>query len=330
MDLDDSEREREGRRKLTLTLTSFGLLFLFLLILTLLSVLSSHREDLASLVQVPNILAHLSAFEDIAIAHNNSRSVANGYNASAEYVIRTLTERTDQFTVWTQPFAAVTYTELSTPALSQVFPDTPTASPIPFLLNTDFRQPRYGGNGTHTLANAVVWPIAGVGCTVGEYTHTAGGVALVQNTNACDLYTRALSAQSAGAAGLLVWSRTIVNTRVRTVEWTEADVVIQIPVLSVTETVRNALVARGGVAYVNVSVRCAVNVWRTLSVLAETKRGRKSDVVFVGAHLDSVPAGPGWWERERESREKKILCQPDQVGGSEKRDRVERRKEGKE
>lgn len=305
MDLDDGEREREGRRKLTLTLASSGLFLLFLLLIAVLSVFSSHREDLASLVQVPNILTHLSAFEAIAKAHNNSRSVANGYNASAEYVIRTLTEQTDQFNVWTQPFTAVTYTEISSPELAQVFPSNPAASAVPFLLNTDFRQPRYGGNGTHTLTNATVWPITGGGCTAEEYTQTAGGVALVQNTNECDLYTRAVSAQSAGAVGLLVWSRSLVNTRVRAVEWTDSSVIVQIPVLSVTNTVRNVLVARGGVAYVNMSVNSAVDVWRTLSVLAETKRGRKDCVVFVGAHLDSVAAGPGWRERESERESKR-------------------------
>jgi hypothetical protein len=35
---------------------------------------------------VPNILATLQAFDAIASANGNSRSVVNGYNASAEYV----------------------------------------------------------------------------------------------------------------------------------------------------------------------------------------------------------------------------------------------------
>jgi len=301
----DSGSEEEGRRKLTITLAASGLAVLFLLLLSLLSILSAHNEDLASRVAVENILVHLNAFQSIALLFNNSRSVSTGFNASAEYVLHTLTTETDQYTLWTQPFVAITYTELSPPSLSQVFPaEVPFKTPIAFALNTDFRQPRYGGNGTYELTNASVWEVRGSGCREEEYTHTAGGVALVSaNTDECDLYTKATKAEDAGAKGLLVWSSTssLINTRIRLVEWREGDRVVQLPVLSVSQTVYQVLTSSSSsssssssaVAYVNLFTQSVVDTPYTFNVFAETKGGNKNAVVFAGAHLDSVAAGPG-------------------------------------
>ncbi len=255
------------------------------------------HADLASRVSVPNIMIHLNAFEAIAAQYNNSRSIANGFNASAEYVISTLKDRTKHLDVWTQPFVAITYTELSPPSLSQVFPDD-SANPITFLLNTDFRQPRYGGNGTYSLTNVRVGIVSGNGCSSDDYAVTNNAVALVANNDACDMYTKAALAEDAGALGVMVWSNSLLNTRVRIVEWKEGDRVIQLPVLSVTRTVYDVLTSTTP-SYVNMSTQSVVETHHTFNVFAETVGGNPESLVFPGAHLDSVSAGPGA-KRERE------------------------------
>ena len=37
-------------------------------------------------INLEGIMTHLTALEAVAVAHSNSRSVANGFNASADYV----------------------------------------------------------------------------------------------------------------------------------------------------------------------------------------------------------------------------------------------------
>jgi hypothetical protein len=291
MNVVEDDFEDIGRRKLTITLAASGVAAIFLLLLAVISILSSHRADLASRVAVENIMVHLNAFEAIASQYNNSRSIANGFNASAAYVMQTLQTQTTLFDVWTQPFVAITYTELAPPTLDKVFPDS-AANPIRFLLNTDFRQPRYGGNGTYTVVSGRVADVAGVGCSAVDYVGTAGCVAVAANNGDCDMYTKAVLAEDAGAIALLVWSNSLLNTRVRVVEWRDGDRVVQMPVLSVTRTVKDILTSSSP-AYVNLTTSSVVQTHHTFNVFAQTKVGNPNAIVFPGAHLDSVAAGPG-------------------------------------
>jgi Zn-dependent M28 family amino/carboxypeptidase len=69
----------------------------------------------------------------------------------------------------------------------------------------------------------------------------------------------------------------------------QADV--KIPVISVTKASGERLRAQPG--NTTIKLDAGVKIDRTRNVIAQTKTGSTADVVMVGAHLDSVPAGPG-------------------------------------
>ena len=65
----------------------------------------------------------------------------------------------------------------------------------------------------------------------------------------------------------------------------------KIPVISITKASGDRL--RGAPGDTTLMLKAGVRVEHTRNVIAQTKTGSTADVVMVGAHLDSVPEGPG-------------------------------------
>ena len=65
----------------------------------------------------------------------------------------------------------------------------------------------------------------------------------------------------------------------------------KIPVIAVTKASGERLRADPG--QTTIKLNAGVRVERTRNVIAQTKTGSTSDVVMIGAHLDSVAEGPG-------------------------------------
>ena len=66
---------------------------------------------------------------------------------------------------------------------------------------------------------------------------------------------------------------------------------VKIPVISVTKASGERL--RGAPGNTTIKLNAGVRTEHTRNVIAQTKTGSTADVVMVGAHLDSVPEGPG-------------------------------------
>jgi Zn-dependent M28 family amino/carboxypeptidase len=66
---------------------------------------------------------------------------------------------------------------------------------------------------------------------------------------------------------------------------------VKIPVISVTKATGERL--RGAPGPTAIKLNAGVRVEHTRNVIAQTKTGSTANVVMIGAHLDSVPEGPG-------------------------------------
>ncbi len=66
---------------------------------------------------------------------------------------------------------------------------------------------------------------------------------------------------------------------------------VKIPVISVSKATGERL--RAGPGPTTIKLNAGVRNERTRNVIAQTKTGSTANVVMVGAHLDSVPGGPG-------------------------------------
>lgn len=234
-------------------------------------------DKLLGCVTLEGVREHQAAFQAIADANNGIRtSGTSGYDASVAYVAGKM--QAAGYLVTVQEFQFQTFISLTPPILEQVAP--PPAGPIENNIMA------YSGSGDVTAAVSTTNPITG--CEATDFAgFPAGNIALISR-GVCTFALKATNAYNAGASGVVIYnnvpgvlSGTLGNT-----------FTLNIPVTSVTQAVGQQLAATPGLV-----LRLKTDTFRgiatTYNVLAESKAGNPNNVVMVGAHLDSVNAGPG-------------------------------------
>ena len=265
-------------------------------------------------VTVAGIREHQAAFQDFADANDGIRaSGTEGYDLSADYVAGLMEDA--GFAVTRQPFNFAFYEELSPSALRQVAPNDVT-----YTYAEDFLTLDYSGAGEVTAAAVTAVDIVLApprspvtsGCdgdfaeeSVGGpiFPHPegpddfasfpAGHVALMQR-GACSFGLKVVNAQAAGASAAIIFNQGNASDRMDLFPGTLGNPV-SIPALGVIsfefgEELAN-LIDEG--LQVDIVTDTISEVRSTENVIAETPVGDPTNVVVVGAHLDSVTAGPG-------------------------------------
>ena len=248
--------------------------------------------DTAASIKPASMRTHLAAFQRIADEHDGTRaSDTAGHAASVAYVERTLRGIGLQTTLDRFPLDA--WRELR-PAELEV--TSGTAVPVPEVVTM-----QYSPSGALTAPLAPVdlgeqvepTEASTSGCEGPDFgTLREGDVALVQR-GGCFLFDKAHNAERAGAAAVVVMNGgTPGNTNA--VQGTLARPGTKIPVVGVSFETGAALARAAAARPLEVSLRVETETPRVTgtNVLAEIP-GSGDGVVLLGAHLDSVPAGPG-------------------------------------
>ena len=239
-------------------------------------------DKLLDCMTLEEVRAHQAALQSIADANNGIRtSGTTGYDQSASYV-RAVLEAAG-YAVSEQSFQVQSFITLSTPVLEQVAP--PPTGPIANSILA------YSGSGDVTASVAVL-PAPSVdatpGCDAADFAgFPAGNIALISR-GACTFAIKATNAFNAGASGVVIY-----NNAAGVINGTLGNgFTLDIPVTSVTQADGQQLAATPGLV-----MRLKTDTFRglatTYNVLAESRDGDPNNVVMVGAHLDSVNAGPG-------------------------------------
>jgi peptidase M28-like protein/PA domain-containing protein len=245
-------------------------------------------EALARAVTPQNLKAHLAALAAIGRRNDGTREVGtSGYQASVAYVTGKL--RAAGYRPRLQSFSFVLFRETRTPQLERLAPGAKR-----YRRGRDFVTMRYSGGGAATARVAPVeFDSASSGCERSDFDgFTRGAVALVRRGE-CFLFLKARNAKAAGASAVLI-ANDGQPGRTAPVLGTLVQPGIGIPVLGVSSSL-GAELARAAEAE-TVRVRIAVSMStrraRAVNVIADLP-GRAQGVVLLGAHLDSVAAGPG-------------------------------------
>jgi Zn-dependent M28 family amino/carboxypeptidase len=235
-------------------------------------------EGLRGRVTTDAMMAHLSKLQDIANANNGTRAVGTpGYDASVDYVANTL--RGKGFDVQTPDFTARVFH--ADPGSVTVDGKTVEAHAVQFSLPT----PPDGVSGPLVAAPADDSP----GCTASDYDGlpVQGAVVLVDR-GTCPFSQKEDAVVQRGAVALIVADNVDEKEMGGTLgEHTD----VKIPVVSVTKADGAALRAQPGPTTVKLNAN--TQTLQARNVIAQTKTGSTADVVMAGAHLDSVPEGPG-------------------------------------
>ncbi|BBZ06074.1 hydrolase [Mycolicibacterium doricum] len=221
---------------------------------------------------------HLDELQKIADAHGGNRALGTpGYDASVDYVVKALQD--NGFDVQTPEFE-VRLPFAEEPQLT-VDGRTIAAKPLDYTIGT---APQ-GVGGPLVAARVEDSP----GCTASDYDGlpVQGAVVLVDRGE-CPFGVKQAVAAERGAVALVVAN----NVDGEVVSGTVGhDTDVKIPVVSVTKAVGGEL--RDSPGQATLRLEAGVRTERTRNVIAQTTTGSTSDVVMAGAHLDSVPEGPG-------------------------------------
>jgi len=265
----------------------------------------NETTDVYAVISAANIQLHLSGLfataNDLTNSSVKSRSVRNGYNASAAYIMDQLAKQSGFCEVQTQHFVVPVYQELAQPMLAlAAIGNDPGLAPFSYQYGVDFMGMRYGGNGTFDLKMANVTIVSNLGCDSSDYAAvTPQSIALIQRGGSCTFYNKAIFAQNSNAAAILFYNpigtSTITSSRIIDPTWVPSDPIVQIPSLGVSYSVGTTLISLSEQSFVqlNLSVQAQVTIDHTFNVFCTTKTGDAKNIVMAGAHLDSVPEGPG-------------------------------------
>jgi hypothetical protein len=217
---------------------------------------------------------HLAALQRIADHNGGTRAAGTpGYDASADYVATRLRDAG-----W-----RVRLEQLSFPyfALGSA---SVTVRGRRLRRERDFQVLAYSGSGSVSSGIRRL----GNGCSAEQFERLPADEIPVVSRGACFFRLKAANAARAGAPALIVIDDA--PTRKGVPGGTLAVQGIRIPVVLVAD---RALAGVPNGDSVSVAVRATSDRRISHNVIADTPGGRGGSVVMAGAHLDSVPGGPG-------------------------------------
>jgi Zn-dependent M28 family amino/carboxypeptidase len=265
------------------------------------SAVSVDTSSLREAVTVEGVRSHQAAFQAAANANGGIREASSpGYQASVDYVVGEMEGA--GFDVTVQAFDFPFFEENSDAELNQLNP-APTVYPniglFPDEAADGFATMTYSGSGDVTATAEGVdlllpaAPDANTstsGCEASDFDgFAAGKIALIQR-GSCSFALKAQNAEAAGAVGVIIFNEGQPG-RTDAFFGTLGEPGSTIPVVSAAYSVGEELA--GGAATMRIFVEATSEIRQSSNVIAESPQGRDDRVVVVGAHLDSVPQGPG-------------------------------------
>ncbi|MCG7608368.1 M28 family metallopeptidase [Mycobacterium sp. CnD-18-1] len=236
-------------------------------------------QELAGKITVDAMYTHLRKLQEIADSHDGNRAVgSSGYDASVDYVVKVLRDK--GFDVQTPEFERMGTMRGGNPAL--------TVSGTKYRVDQASMLVTTAPEG---LNAPTLRPGKPSGCAATDYgsVNISGAIAVVDDTG-CSVVTKQNIALAKGAVGVLVVNRgqqPPPGGLFSTGYYRQ----LTVPVGVIDETTDAAL--RRTSAPVRLTLDGKAEMVKSRNVTAQTKTGSASDVVLVGAHLDSIGGGPG-------------------------------------
>ena len=245
--------------------------------------INNTQEKLLQCVTLEGVRRHQAALQAIADANGGVRAAGTpGYDESVAYIVGQMTAAGYQVSL-----NAFNFNYQPLPLVQQLAPAAATVD---------------SGIFTGSGIGDVTAPVTAVdinlamprgntsGCEAADFAgFPAGNIALVQR-GTCSFAIKALNAQAAGASAVILFNQGNPPAREELIVGTLAPSAADIPVVGASFADGVALAQPGSTARVHVQ---APRVVTQHNVIAESRDGDPNNVVMAGAHLDSVPRGPG-------------------------------------
>jgi Zn-dependent M28 family amino/carboxypeptidase len=240
-------------------------------------------------VTLAGVKRHMAVFQLLANLTGGTRASSRpGHDLSVLYVSTIMRLAGYKVTLQEFPF---TYVEETRESITEV---TPNPRSIPAdVMSFSVATPAGGITAQISTNPADTTP----GCEPTDFgPEVAGKIVLVKRGPAgCTFAAKANNAAAQGAIGAIVYNNDEAAPDAVTMGTLGAPGAVAIPVAGTSLNAGNALVAEAaaGPVTVTLDVEELVEERSTRNVIAETRHGDASNVVMLGAHLDSVVPGPG-------------------------------------
>jgi PA domain/Peptidase family M28 len=238
---------------------------------------------------------HLQMLQEIATANGGNRAAGTpGYDRSAQYVADRLKEA--GYLVRVEEFDFPFFEERTSPVLEASMTGRPW-EPAP---RSAFRTLTNSGSGSVTAmigaVNLRLGPeppsASNSGCEAADFRDFERGAIALLRRGTCTFQTKVDNAAAAGATAIVIMNE---GTERRKDTFSgQLSKLNSVPVLGVSYEFGRSLdaaVRQGGT--VRIAVDAVTGRRLTRNVLAEIGTNGHGPSIIVGAHLDSVPEGPG-------------------------------------
>jgi Zn-dependent M28 family amino/carboxypeptidase len=248
-------------------------------------------QKLRDAVTLKQVRRHQQVLQDIATANGGTRASGTaGYDQSVNYVVRKL--RGSGYNPTVVPFDFAFFRELAPAVLEQI-------APSPKIYQT--------GTFTYSGSGDVTAPVTGIdlvipptpepsstsGCEDSDFAgFPAGNIALIQR-GTCTFGEKVQNAREASASAVVIFNEGNPGRTDLIVGTLGTPFTIPVVGLSFADGAEVYAQTQAGPVTLHVQTSTESEIRQTANVLADTKKGDPNNVVVVGAHLDSVLAGPG-------------------------------------
>jgi Zn-dependent M28 family amino/carboxypeptidase len=234
---------------------------------------------------------HLEAFQEIASANGGTRASGTpGYDRSADYVVEKL--KRAGYAVRFEEFEFPYFEDRTPPILAIAGSPDAEAGRVRSLTNSgsaDVTAPLRAVNLDLTDTPAA----STSGCDVHDFDGFARGAIALVRRGTCTFQVKAENAVAAGAAGVVIMNE---GTAGRTDGFSGLlNKTVGIPVVGISYDRGRALerLVQAGTVTARLAVDAVAGKRSSRNVLTEPDARAGGPLIVVGAHLDSVPEGPG-------------------------------------
>ncbi|HMA70914.1 MAG TPA: M20/M25/M40 family metallo-hydrolase [Xanthobacteraceae bacterium] len=237
---------------------------------------------------------HLQALQEIASANGGNRAAGTrGYDRSAEYVAQQLKEA--GYTVRFEEFEFPFFEERTPPVLAISRPDgshePASANAIRTLVDSGSGDVTARLRAVNLQLGATPLATSNSGCQTDDFREFERGAVALVRRGTCQFHIKVEHAVAAGAVGVVIMNE---GTEGRMDAFAgRLSKPASIPVVGVSYAFGSAIVAQDGVATVHLAINAVSGMRPSRNVVAETSSAGDDPWIVVGAHLDSVPEGPG-------------------------------------
>jgi aminopeptidase Y len=237
---------------------------------------------------------HLRALQDIATANGGNRAAGtSGYDRSAEYVSEQLAKAGYQ--VRFEEFEFPFFRERSPAVLAANAADgaqqPASTGAVRTLSNSGSGDVTALLRAVNLQLGAEPPPASASGCEGGDFKDFERGAVALIRRGTCQFQTKVENAVAAGAVGVIIMNE---GTDGRKDAFSgQLTKLVQVPVVGVPYALGSTLGGETQGVTVHLAVDAVAGKRPSRNVVAETSGSGDGAWIVVGAHLDSVPEGPG-------------------------------------